>query len=153
MLASVNDGDRSCVCGQNLCSAFVRLYWQPTSMTAIEQWWPTARQKHQGEFQCNYFDFMSLHHSNHDGVVRIFVGHSEVVKRYLIIYITRHNFSYTRSVKTGFGPNSKHITHYSSLVLGPGNEASTICNLYSTGWKDGAVLGECKACGAGLVVI
>ena len=65
----------------------------------------TARQKrlylhHQGEFQHNYFDFVSLHHSNHDGVVRIFVGHSEIVKRLLhyLHYITRHNFLYTRSV-------------------------------------------------------
>ena len=79
-----------------------------------------ARQKrsylyHQGEFQRNYFDFVSLHHSDHDGVVRIFVGHSEVVKRllyYIILHyaaqfflyqecnITRHNFLYTRSVTT-----------------------------------------------------
>ena len=44
---------------------------------------------------------MSLHHSDHDGVVRIFVGHLEIVKRLLINYldyITRHNFLYTRSV-------------------------------------------------------
>ena len=34
----------------------------------------------------NYFDFVSLHHSDHDGVVRIFVGHSEIVKRLLINY-------------------------------------------------------------------
>ena len=69
---------------------------------------------HQSEFQHNYFDFVSLHHSDHDGVVRIYVGHSEIVKRLLIIYIiyaaqfflyqecnnyiTRHNFSPTRSV-------------------------------------------------------
>ena len=68
----------------------------------------TARQKrsylyHQGEFQHNYFDFVSLHDSDHDGVVRISVRHSEIVKRLLIIYIsldyiTRHNFSYSRSV-------------------------------------------------------
>ena len=65
----------------------------------------TARQKrlylhHQGEFQHKYFDFVSLHHSDHDGVVRIFVGHSEIVKRLLhyLHYITRHNFLYTRSV-------------------------------------------------------
>ena len=65
----------------------------------------TARQKrlylhHQGEFQHNYFDFVSLHHSDHDGVVRIFVGHSEIVKRLLhyLHYITRHNFLYTRCV-------------------------------------------------------
>ena len=61
----------------------------------------TARQKrsylhHQGEFRHNYFDFVSLHDSDHDGVVRIFVGHSEVVER--LLFITRHNFSYTRSV-------------------------------------------------------
>ena len=52
----------------------------------------TARQKrsylhHQGEFQHNYFDFVSLHHSDHDGLVRIFVGHSEVVKRLLFTLI------------------------------------------------------------------
>ena len=54
---------------------------------------------------------MSLHHSDHDGVVRIFVGHLEIVKRLLdylhyaaqfSLYqecnITRHNFLYTRSV-------------------------------------------------------
>ena len=72
----------------------------------------TARQKrsylyHQGEFQHNYFDFVSLHHSDHDGVVRISVRHSEIVKRFndyiilyyiILYYITRHNFSYTRSV-------------------------------------------------------
>ena len=55
---------------------------------------------HQGEFQHNYFDFVSLHDSDHDGVVRIIVGHSEVVERLLfrLYYITRHNFSPTRSV-------------------------------------------------------
>ena len=73
------------------------------SRRALEQWRPTARQKrsylyHQSEFQHNYFDFVSLHHSDHDGVVRIFVGHSEIVKRLLITLFTRHNFSYTRSV-------------------------------------------------------
>ena len=52
------------------------------------------------EFQHNYFDFVSLHHSDHDGVVRIFVGRSEIVKRLLITLFTRHNFSYTRSVIT-----------------------------------------------------
>ena len=40
--------------------------------------------RQQGEFQDNYFDFVSLHDSDHDGVVRTFVGHSEVVKRLLI---------------------------------------------------------------------
>ena len=62
----------------------------PTSKRAIEQWRPTTQQKrsylhHQGEFQHNYCVVVSLQHSDHDGVVRIFVGHSEVVKRLLII--------------------------------------------------------------------
>ena len=83
--------------------AFIRLYWQPTSKRAIEQWWPTVRQKclylhHQGKFQHNYFEFVSLHHSDHDGAVRIFVGHSKVVKRLLHKLFTWHNFSPTRSV-------------------------------------------------------
>ena len=79
----------------------------------------TATQKrlylhHQDEFQHNYYVVVSLHHSDHGGVVRIFVGRSEVVKRLLItlftlftrhfisytrsVIFTRHNFSYTRSV-------------------------------------------------------
>ena len=87
---------------------FLRTVLPPEVDGALEQWRPTARQKrsylyHQGEFQHSYFDFVSLQHSDHDSVVRIFVGHSEIVKRLLIIYIsldyiTRHNFLYTRSV-------------------------------------------------------
>ena len=84
----------------------------------------TARQKrlylhHQGEFQHNYFDFVSLHHSDHDGVVRIFVGHSEIVKRLLhyLHYITRHNFLYTRSVTRGNRtPGSRVATGCDSTV-------------------------------------
>ena len=112
---SVSERQRSRLCGQNLRVAFLRMvlprYCHRKSKRALEQWRPTARQKrsylyHQGEFQHNYFDFVSLHHSDHAGVVRIFVGHSEIVKRLLFIYldsirldyITRHNFSPTRSV-------------------------------------------------------
>ena len=52
----------------------------------------TARQKHlylhhQDEFQHNYYVVVSLHHSDRGGVVRIFVGHSEVVKRLLFNYL------------------------------------------------------------------
>ena len=49
-------------------------------------------------------EFVTLRYCDHDGVVRIFVGHSEIVKRLLINYldyleyIMRHNFLYTRSV-------------------------------------------------------
>jgi len=47
--------------------------------TVIEQWQSTGRQKHlylhhQGEFQPNYYTFKSVNDSNHNGVVRIFVG-------------------------------------------------------------------------------
>ena len=102
----MNDSDHGRVVRIFVCLSKER-YCHRKSKRALEQWRPTARQKrsylhHQGEFQHNYFDFVSLHHSDHDGVVRIFVGHSEVVKRllyYIILYyITRHNFSYTRSV-------------------------------------------------------
>ena len=70
----------------------------------------TARQKrsylyHQGEFQHNYFDFVSLHHSDHDGVVRISVRHSEIVKRFndyiILYYITRGNRTPGSRVATG----------------------------------------------------
>ena len=60
---SVSERQRLRLCGQNVCGAFVRLYWQPTSKRAIEQWRPTARQKrlylhHQGEFQHKYYAFV-----------------------------------------------------------------------------------------------
>ena len=62
----------------------------------------TARQKrlylhHQGEFQHKNCTLGSLNDSDHDGVGRFFVGHSQGSVR-LIIYIMRHNFSPTRSV-------------------------------------------------------
>ena len=101
---SVSERQQLRLCGQNLRVPFLRTVLPPEVDGALEQWRPTARQKrsylhHQGEFQHDYFDFVSLHHSDHDGVVRIFVGHSEIVKRLLINYITRNFISYTRSVK------------------------------------------------------
>ena len=82
MQASVNDSDHGRVVRIFVCLS-QGLYCHRKSKRALEQWWSTARQKrsylyHQGEFQHNYFDFVSLHHSNHDGVVR----HSEIVKRF-----------------------------------------------------------------------
>ena len=86
---SVSERQRSRPCGQNLRVPFLRTVLPLEVEERARAMWPTARQKrsylyHQGEFQHNYFD-LSLHHSNHDGVVRIFVGHSEVVKRLLFI--------------------------------------------------------------------
>ena len=77
---SVSERQRSRPWGQTLRVPFLRTVLPPEVDGALEQWRPTARQKrsylhHQGEFQHNYFDFMSLHDSDHDGVVRIFVGH------------------------------------------------------------------------------
>ena len=53
----------------------------------------TARQKrlylqHQGEFQHQNCTVRTVHDSDHDGVVRIFAGHSQVVKRYLFTLFT-----------------------------------------------------------------
>ena len=90
---SVSERQRSRLCGQNLRVPFLRTVLPPEVEESARAMAATARQKrsylyHQGEFQRNYFDFVSLHHSDHDGVVRIFVGHSEVVKR-LLYYIIR----------------------------------------------------------------
>ena len=78
---SVSERQRLRLCGQDLCGAFVRLYWQPTSKRAIERWRPTAQQKrlylhHQGEFQHQNCTVGTVHDSDHEGVVRIFVRHS-----------------------------------------------------------------------------
>ena len=71
-----------------------------TSKRAIEQWRPMAQQKHlylhhQGEFQHQNCTVGTVHDSDHEGVVRIFVGHSYHSNELLFM---RHNFSPTRSV-------------------------------------------------------
>ena len=102
---SVSERQRLRLCGQDLCGAFVRLYWQPTSKREIEQWRPTAQQKrlylhHHGEFQHQNCTVGTVHDSDHEGVVRIFVRHSYHSNELftLITLFTWHNFSYTRSV-------------------------------------------------------
>ena len=90
---SVSERQRSRLCGQNLRVPFLRTVLPPEVGESARAMAATARQKrlylqHQGEFQHNYFDFVSLHDSDHDGVVRIFVGHSEVVERLLFRSIT-----------------------------------------------------------------
>ena len=89
--ASVSGRQRSRPCGQNLCGAFVRLYWQPTSKRAIEQWRPTAQQKHmylhhQGEFQYQNCTVGTVHDSDHEGVVRIFLRRSYHSNELFILY-------------------------------------------------------------------
>ena len=108
----MNDSDHGCV---------VRIFVGPSycctgnqRQRAIEQWRPMTRQKrlylhHQGEFQHNYFVVVSLHHGDHYGAVRIFVGHSEVVKRLLFtlfIYAAQF-FSYQEC--------NPHSTEYTKL--------------------------------------
>ena len=89
---SVSERQPTRPCGLNLCGAFIRLYWQPTSKRAIEQWRPTTQQKHlylhnQGEFQHQNCTVVSLHDSDHDGVVRIFVRHPNHSNGLFIIYL------------------------------------------------------------------
>ena len=90
---SVSERQRSRLSGQSLRVPFLRTVLPPEVGESARAMAATARQKrsylyHQGEFQHNYFDFVSLHHSDHDGVVRISVRHSEIVKRFndYIIY-------------------------------------------------------------------
>ena len=64
-----------------LCVPLLRTVLPPEVEESARAMAATARQKrsylhHQGEFQHNYFDFMSLQDSDHDGVVRISVRHS-----------------------------------------------------------------------------
>ena len=65
MYGSVDDSDHGCV--------VIRLYWQRKSKRALEQQQPMAGQSahHQGEFQ---HQNGSMHDSDHNGVVRIFVA-------------------------------------------------------------------------------
>ena len=70
--ASVSERQRSRVCGQNLRVPFLRTVLPPEVEESARAMAATARQKrsylhHQGEFQHNYFDFVSLHDSDHDG--------------------------------------------------------------------------------------
>ena len=100
---SVSERQRSRPCGQNLRVPFLRMVLPPEVGESARAMAATARPKrlylhHQDEFQHNYYVVVSLHHSDHGSVVRIFVGHSEVVKRLLHYFFTRHNFSPTRSV-------------------------------------------------------
>ena len=105
---SVSLRQRSRLCGRNLRVPFLRTVLPPEVGESARAMAATARQKrlylhHQDEFQHKNCTLGSLNDSDHDGVGRFFVGHSQGSVR-LIIYIlylhciTRHNFSPTRSV-------------------------------------------------------
>ena len=65
--------------GRIIVVASMRAYIHDVTTAIDEQWQSTGRQKHselhhRGEFQSNYYTFVSLHDSDHDGVVTIFVA-------------------------------------------------------------------------------
>ena len=113
---SVSERQRSRLCGQNLRVPFLRTVLPPEVGESARAMASTARQKrsylhHQGEFQLQNCTVGTVHDSDHEGVVRIFVGHSYhsnelFILHYAALYFlyqecnlfTRHNFSYTRSV-------------------------------------------------------
>ena len=73
---SVSERQRSRLCGQNLRVPFLRTVLPPEVGESARAMAATARQKrlylhHQGEFRHNYCVVVSLHDSDHDGVVRI----------------------------------------------------------------------------------
>ena len=78
---SVSERQRSRPCGQNLRVPLLRTVLPPEVGESARAMAATARQKHlylqhQGEFPNQNCTLGSLHDSDHDGVVRIFVGHS-----------------------------------------------------------------------------
>ena len=111
---SVSERQRLRLCGQDLCGAFVRLL--ATNVEESDRAMATAQQKrlylhHQGEFQHQNCTVGTVHDSDHEGVVRIFVRHSYHSNELFTLF-TRHNFSYTRSVITrhNFSPTRSVIT-------------------------------------------
>ena len=87
---------------QKLRVPFLRTVLPPEVGESARAMASTARQKrsylhHQGEFQLQNCTVGTVHDSDHEGVVRIFVCHSYHSNE-LLYYITRHNFLYTRSV-------------------------------------------------------
>ena len=83
---SVSERQRSRPCGQNLRVPFLRTVLPPEVEESARAMAATARQKrsylhHQGEFQHQNCTLGSLHDSDHDDVVRFFVGHSQGSER------------------------------------------------------------------------
>ena len=119
---SVSERQRSRLCGQNLRVPFLRTVLPPEVGESARAMAATARQKrsylyHQGEFQHNYFDFVSLHHSDHDGVVRISVRHSEIVKRFNDYIISRGDRTPGSRVATGCNSTVAQARYGNSFQL------------------------------------
>ena len=78
---SVSERHRSRPCSQNLRVPFLRTVLPPEVGESARAMASTARQKrsylhHQGEFQHQNCTVRTVHDSDHEGVVRIFVRHS-----------------------------------------------------------------------------
>ena len=92
---------------QKLRVPFLRTVLPPEVGESARAMASTARQKrsylhHQGEFQLQNCTVGTVRDSDHEGVVRIFVGHSyHSNELFILYYITRHFISYTRSVTRG----------------------------------------------------
>ena len=77
----VSERQQSRPCGQNLCVPFLKTVLPPEVGESARAMASTAKQKrsylhHQGEFQHQNCTVGTVHDSDHDSVVRIFVRHS-----------------------------------------------------------------------------
>ena len=101
---SVSERQRSRLCGQNLRVPFLRTVLPPEVGESARAMASTAKQSAhisttKVEFQRQNCTVGTVHDSDHEGVVRIFVRHSyHSNELFTLYYITRHNFLYTRSV-------------------------------------------------------
>ena len=87
----MNDGDHGCVVRISLWG--LRKAVLATSVEESDRAMATdgTTKALVGEFQHKMIVIVSLHHGNHSSVVRIFEGHSEVVKRLLFNYLRGTN--------------------------------------------------------------
>ena len=88
---SISARQRSLRCGRNLRGAFLRATL-PMAVGSCARAMANPETKglkfyHQGEFLHNYYMFVSLHDSDHEGVFRIFVALSYELWGYSINYI------------------------------------------------------------------
>ena len=109
---------------QKLRVPFLRTVLPPEVGESARAMASTARQKrsylhHQGEFQHQNCTVGTVHESDHDGVVRIFVRHSCHSNELFILinYIMRHNFSPTRSVIFRIHYITRHNFLYTRSVI------------------------------------
>ena len=114
---SVSERQRSRPCSQNLRVPFLRTVLPPEVGESARAMASMARQKrsylhHQGEFQHQNCTVGTVHDSDREGVVKIFVRHSYHSNE--LYYITRHNFFPTR-----------RVTNYPKAYVHPKNQIAS----------------------------